>query len=284
MISIYRIPLIQIILFLLLLFVISEMLLYMLGEWGIFQSGWNIIHYCIPETKDFTAVDLACQVSIFGLITFSFVRMVAYTARQFYLHVKWHRFYKGKRSTAWQAFIHQKYPNFRITVFEDAAFVAFTKGLLKPTIFISSYVLEEFGEKEVEAILLHEYHHCKKYDPLLMFISSLLVQGFGYIPFIKKITYYFETWKEIEADRYAVRNMGTFQFLGSVLLRLSRDASRTVSVSGAVGFADKSINYRIEQLIHPDQQVRVPLFDVSLWLRSLLVLAVLMFIFIGGCA
>jgi Zn-dependent protease with chaperone function len=283
MIPIRRIPLVQAMVLVFLFFIVTEMFLFILGEWGILQPGWNLFHYCFPERISHSVASVACQVIIFGLITYSFFRMAFFITKQVLYNLKWHAFKRTKKNLTLQSIISQRHPNLRITVIDDPAFIAFTKGIVRPEIFVSSQIIADFNDKEVDAILLHEYHHCKNYDPLHLFISSLLVQGFGYIPILKKVIYYFATWREIEADRYAVRTMGSFEFLGSVLLRLSRAPSRSLSIFGSVGFADKCINYRIEQLVNPEEQIRIPLFDKSLLVRSSLVVALLLITLTGGC-
>jgi beta-lactamase regulating signal transducer with metallopeptidase domain len=283
MIPIQRIPVIQAVLLVFLFFIVTEMFLFILVEWGILQSGWNLFNYCFPERTSHSIASTACQVLIFALIMYSFFRMGHFISKQLHYNLKWHAFEKTKIDHILQSEINQRHPKLRITVINDSAFIAFTKGIFRPKIIISSQVLNDFNDKEVDAILLHEYHHCKKYDPLHLFISSLLVQGFGYIPIVSKVIYYFSTWREIEADRYAIRTMQSFEFLGSVLLRLSHASNRSLSIFGSVGFADKCINYRIEQLVNPEEPIQIPLFDTTLLFKSSLVVAILLITLTGGC-
>jgi beta-lactamase regulating signal transducer with metallopeptidase domain len=282
MISLNRVTYLYAFISLVLIFTVLQMILFLLGNWNIYHSEWNLIERCLSPLETNPLLDIACTIGMSLFITYTLSRIVYYSGKQLYFNLKWNRFFQKNNQQKWHIYMAQNHPMYDVTVIEDSSFIALTKGLLRPRIYISTAVLESFDDKEVEAILLHEHHHCKKFDPFHVFVLTLLNYGFGYIPLVHKTAYYFSTWKEIQADNYAIQKMGSWQHIGSVLLQLAK-RNITFSHVGAVGFADKSINYRLQHLLQPEKIIQVPLFQSSLVVKSLFITFSVLFVLLGGC-
>ncbi len=214
-------------------------------------------------------------------IGYAGVRIVWRCLKQAYLSRKWLKHFRANRHAKLSKRLNAKYRDWgtEILVVRDDAFVALTLGMLRPKIVLSTALFEMFDDKELEAVLLHERYHCRNNDGPKMFLSALLADAFGYWPLIHPILRYYRTWKELFADRYAIREMGTELYLGSVLLKLSKLGHPSRRNEAGVHFADAAMNYRMMQVLEPDRPVKVP----TALLRPLLAsCSLLLLLMLGG--
>ncbi len=148
--------------------------------------------------------------------------------------------------------------NTEILVVHDKAFVGLNIGLWRPRIVISTAALAQCSAEEVQGVLLHELYHCRKRDNLRLFILTLMAESFFYLPVIKPVLAYVHTWLELFADRFAIRQMGTSLHVGTVLLKLA-GGERAPAYGAALRFAGTALDYRMLQIISPEEEVQVPL-------------------------
>jgi Zn-dependent protease with chaperone function len=283
MIRIDRIPFVLLALTTVLMFLVLQIILYLMGQWVGLHIGWNLIEACITPLEANPIVEQICRYTVTGLSVYSLLRLGTMFFKLIYLDIKWRLLFEGKRNSLVENRLANEYPQFKIRVLDDETFVALTKGFLRPRIYISSGVLKRFDAKEVEAIVLHEQHHRLSRDPVKIWLVTLLTDAFGYIPFISKVAQYFLTWREVEADRFTVDHMGTIEFLGSVLYLVSLMAKKKSTAIGTASFADHSVNFRILHLLEPRKVLKVPLMDKSLLAKSALILSSILLIILGGC-
>ncbi|MGG4090865.1 M56 family metallopeptidase [Paenibacillus lautus] len=211
------------------------------------------------------------------VIVYTIVQLIWRSTRQLVLSHKWLKHFRANRHDKLTKRLNYKYRGWgtEIIVVQDNAFVALTIGLLRPKIVVSTTVLEMFNDKEVKAILLHERYHCHNHDGLKSFFSTLLADAFGYLPIVKPILRYYQTWQELFADRFAIRKMGTELYLGSVLLKLAK-LGKLRRYEAAVHFTDTTLQYRVMQVLEPDRGVSVPLALLKPFLRSCSILLLFM--------
>lgn len=220
-----------------------------------------IVHYAI--------IDLFMGYTLGMLIWRSF--------RQWRLSRQWLQQFEANKHAKLTKCLNYKYRSLgtEIVVVRDNRFVALAIGLLRPKIVISTMVLAMFNDKEVKAILLHESYHCRNRDGQKLFLSALLLDAFRYLPIVKPIFRYYQTWQELFADRFAMRQMGTERHLGSVLLKLAQHR-KLMQGETAVHFASTALQYRIMQVLEPERSVNVPLALLMPFLRSCSVLLLFM--------
>ncbi|MBI5903290.1 MAG: M56 family metallopeptidase [Deltaproteobacteria bacterium] len=108
-----------------------------------------------------------------------------------------------------------------VVIVNDPSRIAFTFGLLRPRIYISTGLLEGLDRKEARAVFLHELCHKRGFDPLKLFLLSVLRDSFSYIPLIKGFIGHAIAMKEHEADDSAVSRMKEPLSLASALLKLA---------------------------------------------------------------
>lgn len=85
---------------------------------------------------------------------------------------------------------------------------AFCYGIRFPKIYVSTSLIKMMSKKEFEAILLHEKHHLKNRDNLIMFIASFMQLLFPFFPLFTDLLTQYKINREIEADKEAVQSLG----------------------------------------------------------------------------
>ncbi len=60
--------------------------------------------------------------------------------------------------------------------------LALTWGIFRPTVLISSWMVEHLDAKELEAVLAHELQHIAQRDSLIIWLATLLRDAFCYVP------------------------------------------------------------------------------------------------------
>jgi len=132
--------------------------------------------------------------------------------------------------------------------------IAFTFGLARPTIVLSTGIIDLLEEEELASVIHHERFHQISYDPLRCFLLSVLTFVLWFLPILRWQSKYYRIAREVLADRYAITAMGSERSLGSALLKLIRCGTPPVRAA-AVSFADTSVNYRMIQLLNPRDDV-----------------------------
>jgi Zn-dependent protease with chaperone function len=252
--------------------------------WGL-QLKWNVFQFCLTVIQEQSFGHNFMKILFNVIILYTISRMVLRIIKQIYLSWKWNRIFQSRIQNKLTKQLNQKYGqwNTEIVVVEDDAFIALSMGLLRPRIIVSTRLFDMFSNKEILAILLHERYHCRHFDPLKAFLFIIFVDGMGYVPIIKAAAHYYKTCKELLADQYAVKQMGSEYYLSTVLLRLSNWGNMHRSAAG-VYFADVAINYRILQVLNPQQPVRIPFMQTKPVILSISILLIMFSIVLGGCS
>lgn len=124
--------------------------------------------------------------------------------------------------------------------------VAFTHGLLRPRVYISTGMINGLEREELKAVFLHELYHRQCFDPLRYFTLKFFKDAFFYVPAIRWVVNRMRVKRENEADDAAVKTAGTPLPLASALLKataFNKAYAVQVSISGA------SVGERIDRLI-----------------------------------
>ncbi len=111
-----------------------------------------------------------------------------------------------------------KYPFLpKIYIVASKESIAFSLGFIRRNIYISSSLIESMSEKELEAVVLHEYKHVKDFDSLKLFIAFIIETFLSFIPSMKEFTISMRIDREIEADGFAVSIQKTNSYVLSSL-------------------------------------------------------------------
>lgn len=137
-----------------------------------------------------------------------------------------------------------------VLIKDDKTKVAFTHGLFKPRIYISTGLLRGLEKEEIKAVFLHELHHKRNMDPLRFFVVSLIRDTFFYLPIGGYIMRHIRSISEYEADDTAVQKSDGVLGLSTALLKLAttkNDYSVKLQPVSIRGFG--SIEDRIRRII-----------------------------------
>lgn len=113
--------------------------------------------------------------------------------------------------------------------------VCLVYGLIKPRIIISTHVLRELSEEELEAALLHEADHLIRRDPLRRVTAETVADFLFFIPLVRILTRHLSYAQELEADRFASRQTGKPEILASAVLKLATQSD--IGLATALGRA-----------------------------------------------
>ncbi|MCG7378441.1 M56 family metallopeptidase [Paenibacillus sp. ACRSA] len=173
---------------------------------------------------------------------------------------------------------HLKRPGFIIV--DKRSPVAFTIGLWRPYVVLSTGLLSMLDAEEETAVVYHEVHHLWHRDPLKTMLLSVFAIMMPYLPVLKHTSKHYHVVREILADNEAIERTGNAAGIGSALLKLIRAYPEQWHAKGMAAqssFADTSVNVRISRLLDPEQDVRLilPRYAVLTSATVILLLSVL---------
>ncbi len=137
----------------------------------------------------------------------------------------------------------------RVVILATSVPLAFCVGLLRPRICLSIGLLDTLSDKELKAVLLHEGHHCRRYDPLRTLLADVLAATLFFLPAVAEWRDMFLTSTELAADRYAIQFAGRPSLAGAMYKLLTHPQAIRLSpaMSGMRGFS--ATHSRLEQLL-----------------------------------
>ena len=94
--------------------------------------------------------------------------------------------------------------------------LAFCFGLLRPRICISTGLIEMLTDAELRAVLWHENHHRRRFDPLRGLVVEALAAPFAFLPVAGELRDLMMMHAELAADRYAMGCAGRPALAGAL--------------------------------------------------------------------
>ena len=82
--------------------------------------------------------------------------------------------------------------------------LAFTFGVLRPTILLSTWMVTQLDRRELEAVLTHELEHVARRDYLAVWFATVLRDAFFYLPTSRVAYHQLQQEKEFACDEMAV--------------------------------------------------------------------------------
>jgi Zn-dependent protease with chaperone function len=147
--------------------------------------------------------------------------------------------------------------------------IVFTHGLFRPRVWLSSGLLRELDDDELEAVLRHEAYHLRARDPLKILVVRFLKRTLFFVPLARDLFDAYWVEKEIAADRQTIDAMGDTAPLVRALRKLTV-ARPAPHPKMALVSEFSAMETRLLALLHPNR--RFPLFPLrrlslnSLWL------------------
>lgn len=226
------------------------------------------------------------------LVIFFLNAFIAYTvlltlykiAEQAYLSIRFKVKLSQLKNYEWTNLINRKFLREKndILVIDHGQSLAFTIGLINPSIVLSTHLIHILEDNELEAVVQHESYHQKNYDSLKMFILQLISQGLWFIPLTKWSYQNYKIISELLADKYAISKTGSELGLSSALVKLIKICFKENSNPVLMHFSEESVNYRLQQLVSPKNAIPVKLnkrsifisIQVLLFLMALITIAI----------
>lgn len=245
--------------------------------------GFGIIQYCITEINYQPVIHTVVNTILYLIILYCFGTVILISFKQIFINNRWNDFVRVNRNVELsnQLKNEHKYTGQRILVIQHDSLIAITSGFIQPKIILSSALVNQFTERELMAIILHEYSHCLNYDPLRMLMVKLMTDSLPFVPLMKRISHYINIWVELDADSYAVQYLKSPVELVSALLKCSKMRQK---MSVGVGFANESINYRLIRLIEPRKTIRIPCLHFGSLAISFLTIFIISTVVVSGCS
>ncbi|HTM93426.1 MAG TPA: M56 family metallopeptidase [Flavisolibacter sp.] len=148
-----------------------------------------------------------------------------------------------------------------------------TVGYLKPIILLPVAALSNLSVQQVEAILLHELSHIRRYDYLVNFIISVISTFLYFNPFVKQFTRAIEEERENCCDQLVLQYGYDKVGYASALLTLEKlSASRHALTLGATG--KNYLLSRIEKIVGMEQKKKFGRSQLSGLLAALFCIVV----------
>lgn len=124
---------------------------------------------------------------------------------------------------------------------------SFCSGILRRRIVVTSALADALSEDELAAILIHEGHHARCFDPARMMLARAAASAFFWLPLTRDLRDRYLVAKELSADQAAIRLIGP-QPLGSALLKIA-----TPGPTGSASFGADSLERRVDALLGEPQ-------------------------------
>ena len=117
----------------------------------------------------------------------------------------------------------RRFPFFeKVIVFENRLPLAFTAGLLKPKVFVSTGLVDALNEKELRAVIDHELHHQRSRDPLKGLAVSFISDFFFFLPISRFLKKAHLLMSEMTADAHSVNFHADPLVLAGSLLKVQK--------------------------------------------------------------
>jgi Zn-dependent protease with chaperone function len=158
-----------------------------------------------------------------------------------------------------------------IVFFTDKQPLAFSFGLIKPSIAISEPLYRISSDLELQAILLHEKYHVDKKHTLKALIAKAIANGFFFLPLAKALWEGFVKTNELAADAQVIAELGGSLALTSALLTVLRSKVEPSLVS----FFNLN-DLRYQQLKKPAEKVKIGFWQTKPVIISVVIMMLIL--------
>ena len=104
-----------------------------------------------------------------------------------------------------------------IIVIKSNELIAFSYGMRKTKILISTRLIDSLNTNELDSVILHELHHLKYSHVLFIFIMEIVKSALFFVPLLSVFIRQFKDSLENEADKTVVKIQRTSSYLESAI-------------------------------------------------------------------
>ncbi len=235
-----------------------QMALYVFAYFVGWKMKFNLVEVCHSTLKaiGMSSLEYALDALVVYTLLFTFWKFTS----QLIHAMKMKRKFQQYQDTLQSIKLNEHYSTKNIMVISYPVPLAITMGFISPKIIISTGLMNLLNQDELDAVIYHEMYHQKNYDPLKIFLLTLVASTFVYIPILKWFNQKYRIIQEIMADNVAIEKQSTSLNIGSALLKMLKAGKAEPMPFIYASFADTSVNYRIEYMLNPlkDFQIKIP--------------------------
>jgi bla regulator protein blaR1 len=129
-----------------------------------------------------------------------------------------------------------------------------TVGYLKPIVLLPVAALSNLSTQQVEAILLHELSHIRRYDYLVNFMVSIISTFLYFNPFVKQFIRTIEEERENCCDQLVLQFGYDKVGYASALLTLEKISATRHALALGAGGRKNYLLHRIEKIVGMEQK------------------------------
>jgi len=146
------------------------------------------------------------------------------------------------------------YKSYPLYVSRERLLHAFTFGIFRPKICVSSDMFSYLTRKELQAVILHEAHHLKDRAPLRCAIMQIFCALNFFLPLNNYLVSLYKTYSEKAADDAALQFLNEPLEMASALIKLSRYNTKNIMQIAVTPFSGEQQIWedRIRRLIEPE--------------------------------
>ncbi len=135
-----------------------------------------------------------------------------------------------------------------ICLFMNENIYAFCFGVIKSKIYISTALVNNLEQDELEAVLLHEFYHLNQRHSTVLTFSKFVSSLFPFFPLLSEIHTLIKENQEISADNFAVIKLQSSRPLVSVLKKLVSNKYENGWLFVAPLYEEMTIENRVKSL------------------------------------
>ena len=134
--------------------------------------------------------------------------------------------------------------------------LALSCGLWRPTVLLSTWMIDHMDAQELESVLAHELAHAARHDYPVVWLATLLRDAFFYLPTSRAAYRTLQADKELASDDLAVGATQRPLALASALAKVWEQALGGAALGAAPAFVEEGrcIERRIQRLLEGKQR------------------------------
>jgi hypothetical protein len=145
---------------------------------------------------------------------------------------------------------------------------AFCAGLFKPRVYVSTGTVARLDAPALRAVLRHERHHARRYDPLRLACARVIVGALFFVPGLRELSRRHQGLAELSADESGIRGTPDSRSALARAMLSFAEHSRAEDPSGI----DPE---RVEHLLGDSSEAPSWRFPLALCMVALLVIGLL---------
>jgi hypothetical protein len=131
-------------------------------------------------------------------------------------------------------------PAYGALLIADAQPRAFCAGLLRPQVYLSTGAVAMLDDAALRAVVAHERHHARRYDPLRLAAGRVLARALFFLPALRDLAQRQQALAELSADESAVNAAPANR---SALARAMLSFSDVPTPVGSTGIDSARVDY-----------------------------------------